>query len=126
MDLQKMVENNIVKACSWFRSLAGLESAGTLGNNQQLRNEWELAERLIRNEQDTIMNALQMAFKGTAYEGEVTFNNQSPMNVVNDLSAITTLLEKKDIIGENAVYELLLMMGMDEEQAKIIVTNDSE
>jgi hypothetical protein len=126
IELQKLVENNIVKACSWFRSLAGLESAGTLGNNQQLRNEWELAERLIRNEQDIIMDALQKAFKGTAYEGEVSFNNQSPMNVVNDLAAITTLLEKKDIIGEAAVYELLMMMGMDDEQAKTIVGNDSE
>jgi hypothetical protein len=47
IELQKLVENNIVKACSWFRSLAGLESAGTLGNNQQLRNEWELAERQL-------------------------------------------------------------------------------
>jgi len=54
------------------------------------------------------------------------FNNQSPMNVVNDLAAITALLEKKDIIGKAAVYELLMMMGMDEEQAKIIVGNDSE
>jgi len=126
IELQKLVENNIVKACSWFRSLAGLESAGTLGNNQQLRNEWELAERLIRNEQDIIMEALQKAFKGTAYEGEVMFNNQSPMNVVNDLDSITKLLENKDIIGEAAVYELLMMMGMDEEQAKIIVGNDRE
>ena len=126
IELQKLVENNIVKACSWFRSLAGLESAGTLGNNQQLRNEWELAERLIRNEQDIIMEALQKAFKNTAYYGEVSFNNQSPMNVVNDLAAITALLEKKDLIGKDAVYELLLMMGMDEEQAKIIVGNDSE
>jgi len=48
------------------------------------------------------------------------------MNVVNDLAAITTLLEKKDIIGEAAVYELLMMMGMDDEQAKTIVENDSE
>jgi len=126
MDLQKMVENNIVKACSWFRSLAGLESAGALGNNQQLRNEWELAERLIQNEQDVIMGAVQKAFEGTIYEGEVEFNNQSPMNVVNDLSNITTLLQNKETIGTEAVKELLKMMGMDEQQAKIISDNDSE
>jgi len=126
MDLQKMVENNIVKACSWFRSLAGLESAGALGNNQQLRNEWELAERLIQNEQDVIMGAVMKAFEGTIYEGEVEFNNQSPMNVVNDIAAITTLLQNRDSIGVEAVNELLKMMGMDEQQAKIISDNDSE
>ncbi len=122
----KCAENKIVEACSWVIRLAWLWRAVLLGNNQQLRNECELAERLIRNERDIIREALQKAFKGTSYEGEVMFNNQSPMNVVNDLAAITTLLEKKDIIGEAAVYELLMMMGMDEEQAKTIVTNDSE
>jgi hypothetical protein len=126
LDLQKMVENNIVKACSWFRSLAGLESAGALGNNQQLRNEWELAERLIQNEQDVIMEAVQKAFEGTAYEGEVEFNNQSPMNVINDLPSITTLLQNKAVIGLESVKELLIMMGMDEQQAQIITYNDSE
>ena len=131
LDLQKMVENNIIKACSWFRSLAGLESAGSLGNNQQLRNEWELAERLIRNEQDAIMSAVMKAFEGTTYVGEVDFNNQSPMNVVNDIASITTLLQNKNSIGVEAVNELLLMMGLDDAQAKIIsqaknISNDSE
>tara|TARA_R110000782_G_scaffold42103_2_gene95981 strand:- start:850 stop:2133 length:1284 start_codon:yes stop_codon:yes gene_type:complete len=131
LDLQKMVENNIIKACSWFRSLAGLESAGSLGNNQQLRNEWELAERLIRNEQDAIMSAVMKAFEGTTYVGEVDFNNQSPMNVVNDIASITTLLQNKNSIGVEAVNELLLMMGLDNAQATIIsqaknVSNDSE
>tara|TARA_R110000796_G_scaffold21050_1_gene62122 strand:- start:10 stop:585 length:576 start_codon:yes stop_codon:yes gene_type:complete len=131
LDLQKMVENNIIKACSWFRSLAGLESAGSLGNNQQLRNEWELAERLIRNEQDAIMSAVMKAFEGTTYVGEVDFNNQSPMNVVNDIASITTLLQNKNSIGVEAVNELLLMMGLDDAQATIIsqaknVSNDSE
>lgn len=101
MDLQKMVENNIVKACSWFRSLAGLESAGALGNNQQLRNEWELAERLIQNEQDVIMDAVQKAFQGTIYEGEVDFNNQSPIDLaaVLDVNAILSLEEKRELFG---------------------------
>jgi len=101
IELQKLVENNIVKACSWFRSLAGLESAGTLGNNQQLRNEWELAERLIRNEQDIIMEALQKAFKGTAYEGEVEFNNQSPIDLAAllDVNSILSIEEKRELFG---------------------------
>lgn len=118
LDLQKMIENNIVKSCSWFRSLAGLESAGSLGNNQQMRNEWELAERLIRNEQDVIMAALMKAFEGTSYIGVVEFNNQSPMNVINDIASITTLLQSN--IGADAKNELLLMMGLDENQASII------
>ena len=96
-----MVENNIVKACSWFRSLAGLESAGSLGNNQQLRNEWELAERQIRNEQDKIMSALCKAFEGTIYDIDIEFNNQSPIDVaaVLDVNAILSLEEKRELFG---------------------------
>ena len=125
-DLQSMVENNIVKACSWFRSLAGLESAGSLGNNQQLRNEWELAERQIRNEQDKIMRALMMAFEGTIYDVEdIAFNNQSPMNVINEVAAITTLLQNREQIGVNSITSILVAMGMNIDEAKKIA-NDSE
>lgn len=126
LNLQKLVENNIVKACNWFRSLAGLESAGALGNNQQLRNEWELAERQVRNEQDKIMDALKKAFEGTQYANEeVAFNNQSPMNVINDISSITTLLQNRDTIGVNSIIHILTAMGMDVEEAEKIA-NDSE
>jgi len=125
-ELQKMVENNIVKACSWFRSLAGLESAGSLGNNQQMRNEWEQAEKLVRNEQDKIMEVVLKAYEGTQYENEeVTFNNQSPMNLVNDMTIIKELLMNKATIGINTVTHLLGIMGMDLEQAQK-VANDSE
>jgi len=126
IELQKLVENNIVKACSWFRSLAGLESAGTLGNNQQLRNEWELAERQIRNEQDILMEALLKAFENTPYENEeYAFNNQSPMNVINDISSIITLLQNRETIGVNSIIHILTAMGMDVEEAEKIA-NDSE
>jgi hypothetical protein len=59
-------------------------------------------------------------------KGEVEFNNQSPMNVINDLPSITTLLQNKAVIGLESVKELLIMMGMDEQQAQIITYNDSE
>ena len=72
------------------------------------------------------MEAVQKAFEGTAYEGEVEFNNQSPMNVINDLPSITTLLQNKAVIGLESVKELLIMMGMDEQQAQTITYNDSE
>jgi len=126
LELQKMVENNIVKACSWFRSLAGLESAGSMGNNQQLRNEWEQAEKLVRNEQDKIMQVVLKAYENTPHaREEVFFNNQSPMNLVNDMATIKDLLSNKETIGVNTITHLLGLMGMDLEQAKK-VANDSE
>jgi hypothetical protein len=101
LDLIKSSENNIVKACSWFRSLTGLESAGSLGNNQQLRNEWELAERSIRNEQIVVYGAIKKAFEGTSYEGEVTFSNASPISLVDgiDINNVLSLEEKRLLFG---------------------------
>jgi len=98
LNLQKLVENNIVKACSWFRSLAGLESAGSLGNNQQLKNEWELAERLITNEQHIITEAI---FKALEIEVEFSFNNSSPFSYASEINIneILTENEKRELMG---------------------------
>ncbi len=100
LELQKLVENNIVKACSWFRSLAGLESAGTLGNNQQLKNEWDLAERLIENVQHQIMNAYLKTLENFN-EIEYSFDNTSPFTIANEINIndVLTNTEKRELIG---------------------------
>jgi hypothetical protein len=107
-ELQKTVENNIVKACSWFRSLAGLESAGSLGNNQQLRNEWELAEKLITNEQYTIMEAYLKTLEGTEFQGvEFSFSNQAPFSLGTfvDPDKVLSYNEKRALFGYEASEE---------------------
>lgn len=125
LELQKLVENNIVKACNWFRSLAGLESAGTLGNNQQLRNEWELAERMIRNEQYLIYEAWLKAYPEFK-DVDVTFNNASPLNAINEVGTIADLLKNKTIIGLAATEAILVLMGISKDQAKIMVYDSNE
>ena len=86
--LQETTENNIVKANQWFRSLAGLQTAGSLGNNQQLRNEWSLAEKQIKNMQYKITD-------------EIIFSNHSPIDMANelDIEAILTIEEKRGLLG---------------------------
>jgi hypothetical protein len=100
-ELQSTTENNIVKASSWFRSLAGLESAGSLGNNQQLRNEWVLAERLISNVQYKIMSHVKMAFGDTYINEDVIFSNESPVDIATtlDVNLILTQDEKRMALG---------------------------
>jgi len=100
-ELQSVSENNIVKASSWFRSLAGLESAGSLGNNQQLRNEWVLAERLISNVQYKIMSHVKKAFGDTYITEDVIFSNESPVDIANtlDVGLILTQDEKRVALG---------------------------
>ena len=93
-----------------------------MGNTQQLKNEWALAERMIRNLQNKIMNAVLLALEN---EEEVVFNNQSPLDLIGDIGTIKDILLNKTAIGINATEQLLIVMGIDAETAKKIV-NDSE
>ena len=118
LELQKLVENNLVKACSWFRSLAGLESSGSLGNNQQMRNEWEMAEKLIRNEQYLILGAIVKALEKTPlYPNEWEVNNSSPINLANDIASLSDILVKtnKLELKPEQAQEMLILLGFDEE-----------
>jgi len=124
LELQKLIENNIVKANSWFRSLAGLESAGTLGNNQQVKNEWELAERLITNIQHDIMNAYLKTLEGTPFEDiEYSFNNTSPFNAQHDFASLILLAEKLNtkVISIEQSKALFEMMGISENQVQKLI-----
>ena len=101
MDLQKMTENKIVTACNWFRSLAGLQSEGSLGNNQQMRNEWEHAERVIKHEQHKIVDAV---LEGLGISEDYEVMNTAPISVVNDIISSVDLSflkpdEIKKLIG---------------------------
>ena len=58
-------------------------------------------------------------------ESEYTFSNQTPVDLVGDYNAIKGVLENKLIIGLNATKSLLMLMGVEEEQAEKM-TNDSE
>tara|TARA_R110000744_G_scaffold379344_2_gene497140 strand:+ start:193 stop:1563 length:1371 start_codon:yes stop_codon:yes gene_type:complete len=99
--LQETTENNIVKANQWFRSLAGLQTAGSLGNNQQLRNEWSLAEKQIKNMQYKITEAVFEALGIDINIDEIIFSNHSPIDMANelDIEAILTIEEKRGLLG---------------------------
>ena len=47
------------------------------------------------------------------------------MNVINDISSITTLLQNRETIGVNSIIHILTAMGMDVEEAEKIA-NDSQ
>jgi len=124
IELQKMIENNIVKANSWFRSLSGLESAGALGNNQQLKNEWELAERLIMNEQYNIMNAYLKTLSGTPFEDEeFTFNNASPFGLLDEFKMVIEICEKlkSGAISLDMASAMFKLMGISDEEIENLV-----
>jgi hypothetical protein len=118
--LQALIENNIIKANNWFRSLAGLVTSGQLGNNQQLKNEWQLAERQIRNTQDLIMSEVKKALN---IKDEISFNNQSPLDLIEDISKVREILESA--LSNEVKKELLVLLGMEVTQAEKFISNDS-
>lgn len=116
-DLQIMTENNIIKANGWYRSLAGLSIQGQLGNTNQLKNEWQLAERLIRNVQEILIKPI---FEVLDYKGQYSFINQSPLDLIDDIDKVRTILIDEKLTKE-AKKELLLILGMDESKINKIL-----
>ena len=57
MDLQAMAAQTIVTGHRWKASLAGIQTAGSLGSNQQIRSEFDVVYNdVIRNVQRLVLN----------------------------------------------------------------------
>jgi len=57
MDLQAMAAQAIVTGHRWKASLAGIQTAGSLGSNQQIRSEFDVVYNdVIRNVQRLVLN----------------------------------------------------------------------
>ena len=58
LELKNVVTDTIVSACQWSRSMAGLATTGAIGNNQQLKNEYEVAMKPVRRTRSRILSKL--------------------------------------------------------------------
>ena len=58
IELKQMVEDTVISAASWYRSLSGLSTEGQLGNNQQILNEYQIAMQDIKRTRSLILPQL--------------------------------------------------------------------
>lgn len=104
INLHKQSDQDMIIAHNWFRSLTGLAEAGTLGNTQQIRNEYQIArETVISDTQDVILDSLSSVFEdlgGFDAEG-FRVRNTSPLSIEDriDINFLITREEGYKIVG---------------------------
>lgn len=104
LEMLQTAESQILKATQFTPAMAGIKTAGQLGSNQQLRDEYEMvATNVITPLQNKIFNTLVLPYlELTNTVGKIVgFNQNSPISTRSqiDINAITTINEKRVLLG---------------------------
>lgn len=88
INLHKQSDQDLIIAHNWFAALSGIQTAGKLGDVQQIRTEYEVAKNTtIADVQEIIMEQVNMILMnegGFDVEG-FRINNQPPVNLADQL-----------------------------------------
>lgn len=104
IQLHSQSDQDMVIAHNWFRSLSGLQESGSLGNTQQIRNEYQIARATVIPEiQNIILDELKPIFEdigGFDTEG-LEVINESPVSIADkiDVNLLLTRRQGYDIMG---------------------------
>jgi phage portal protein BeeE len=110
LELAKLAQDNIIKAHEWNVALGGIETAGSLGSNQQIRSEADFIQNtVIKPIQNQLLSqwlnkTLPDAAKWLNIDfgnNELDILNNSPVSFSGDIvpSDILTINEQREILG---------------------------
>ena len=102
MELQRLARENIISGHRWFASLAGISTAGSLGSNQQIRNEYNIALKgvVVPQFQTPLLNAYDTLLKILGFDLELGVLNVAPVGIEDRI-------EPKEVLTKNEQRELL-------------------
>ena len=104
LNLHKQGIQDLLISHNWFRSLSGLAEAGSMGNTQQIRNEYSVAlNTVIEDDQEFFIEELKkilLADLGID-ASTLAFINKPPISMIDliDLDTILDEDEKRSIAG---------------------------
>jgi len=101
--LDKMADQQLITAHGWYRSLTGLAESGSLGNNQQIRNEFDLAMnmKVIPDYRRPLNRFFNKLLKIAGFDFQVGVINLAPLSLANDLelNKCLTINEGREVLG---------------------------
>lgn len=101
--LDKMADQQLITAHGWYRSLTGLAESGSLGNNQQIRNEFDLAMnmKVIPDYRRPLNRFFNKLLKIAGFNFQVGVINLAPLSLSNDLelNKCLTINEGREVLG---------------------------
>lgn len=101
--LDKMADQALVTAHGWYRSLTGLSEPGALGNNQQLKNEFDYAMnmKVIPDYRRPLNRFFNKLLKMAGQDFQIGVVNLQPLSLASDIEVnkCLTVGEGRDILG---------------------------
>jgi hypothetical protein len=101
--LQELADQNIISAHRWHPALSGIKSAGQLGNNQEIRNAFEIVKNtVIRGYQIKLNKAFDMMLEEAGFgDIKVSVHTKSPVSFIGDIdiNSVLTTNEKREMLG---------------------------
>jgi hypothetical protein len=123
MDLSQLATKNIITAHRITQSLAGLETSGKLGSNQQMRNEYDkfMNSVIIPDFQNPLLRCINSIIKRETKWSNIKISvlNVSPVGVSEeiDVNAVLTINEGRDLLG----FEMI-----EDEKGQDIINSNSD
>lgn len=104
LNLEESSKKGIITAHRWFPSLAGMETAGKLGNNQELVNQYNIALNTVAKPdyQTPMLRVLNKMLEIVGVDARVKVINEPPISDEDtiDRENVLTLNELRDRVGE--------------------------
>jgi hypothetical protein len=105
-ELQELATKNIISAHRWFPSLAGISTAGALGSNQQIRNEYNIALKsvIIPFYQKPLLGAYENLIRIAGFDYDLDIINVAPVGIEDNIDPklVLTFNEQRKILGFEA------------------------
>jgi hypothetical protein len=103
MELSGLAVDNIIAGHRWFPSLAGLAISGSLGSNQQIRNEYNIALKgvIIPQFQKPLERVFNNILKMVGFDVKVEVINVAPVGIEDRIEPkeVMTVNEQRELLG---------------------------
>ena len=103
LQLQTIARDMIIAGHRWFPSLAGIATAGSLGSNQQIRNEYNIALKgvVIPQFQTPLLKSFNDLLKIVGFDIEIGILNVAPVGIEDQLDPkmVLTKDEQRELLG---------------------------
>lgn len=112
LQLHKQADQDLIIAHNWFPALSGVAQPGQMGDNQQMRTQYQVAlTTVIGEEQETFINILHEIISANSKlkVEDLAFHNEMPLSLQDllDPKVVLTKNEQRAIFGYEEVAETI-------------------
>ncbi len=106
-DLDALATQNIISGHRWFPSLAGIQTAGKLGDNQEIINQWNIVMNsvVIPEFQTPLLDLFNTILKIAGFDVELRIKNTPPVGFKIDPTKVLLIDEQREILGRPELDE---------------------